>query len=238
MLFLNSSYCQKNCLQEDKPVIAAEIVNISDVPDHLLEQQAESSSIMLLPQSKKNTEPVLTAVEASARSLSAMSPSQFKKNEKSVSAVTEASEKLSSVKPLNISLIEVTLFTALIKKKSHQIFATLMRDIEKALQDKPIIDPATILPSEYHEYLDVFLKKVINTLSPHRSYDHTISIEPGKSPLFGSLIEMSQDELKILKKYLKKHLFKSFICASSSSAAASVLFVKKPEGELCLCVNY
>ncbi len=180
----------------------------------------------------------MTAVEAFARSLPAMPPSQFKKNEKSVSAVTEASGKLSPVKPLNISLIEAAPFTALIKKKSHQIFAASMRDIEKALQDKPIINPATILPSEYHEYLDVFSKKAADTLPPHRSYDHTISIEPGKSPPFGPLIGMSQDELKVLKKYLKEHLFKGFIHASSSPAAAPVLFVKKPEGELRLCVDY
>ena len=49
---------------------------------------------------------------------------------------------------------------------------------------------------------------------------------------------MSHDELQVLQKYLKDHLFKGFIRASSSSAAFSVIFVKKPEGELCLCVNY
>ena len=49
---------------------------------------------------------------------------------------------------------------------------------------------------------------------------------------------MSHDELQVLQKYLKNHLSKVFICASSSPAASSVIFVKKPEGELCLCVNY
>ena len=42
----------------------------------------------------------------------------------------------------------------------------------------------------------------------------------------------------MLQKYLKDHLSKGFICVSSSPAAFSVIFVKKPEGELCLCVNY
>ena len=49
---------------------------------------------------------------------------------------------------------------------------------------------------------------------------------------------MSHDELQVLQKYLKDHLSKGFIRASSSSAAFSVIFVKKPEGGLCLCVNY
>ena len=42
----------------------------------------------------------------------------------------------------------------------------------------------------------------------------------------------------MLQKYLKKHLFKSFIQVSLFSAAFSVIFVKKSEGNLCLCVNY
>ena len=49
---------------------------------------------------------------------------------------------------------------------------------------------------------------------------------------------MSQDELKILKKYLKEKLNKGFIRASSSSAASLVLFACKPEGGLRFCVDY
>ena len=49
---------------------------------------------------------------------------------------------------------------------------------------------------------------------------------------------MSHDELQVLQKYLKDHLSKDFIHVSSFSAAFSVIFIKKPEGELCLCVNY
>ena len=42
----------------------------------------------------------------------------------------------------------------------------------------------------------------------------------------------------MLQKYLKEHLSKGFICASSSLTASLVIFVKKSEGELHLCVNY
>ena len=49
---------------------------------------------------------------------------------------------------------------------------------------------------------------------------------------------MSQDELKVLQKYLNDHLFKGFIQVSSSSAAALILFVHKSEGGLRFCVNY
>ena len=49
---------------------------------------------------------------------------------------------------------------------------------------------------------------------------------------------MSQDELKVLWKYLNDHLFKSFIWVSFSLTAASVLFVHKSEEGLRFCVNY
>ena len=42
----------------------------------------------------------------------------------------------------------------------------------------------------------------------------------------------------MLQKYLKKHLFKSFIQVSSFSAVFSVIFIKKSESDLCLCVDY
>ncbi len=99
MLFLNSLYCQKNCLQEDKPVIAAEIVNVSDVPDHLLKQQAElspSSPVTPPPQPKRNAESVSAAAKASVRSSSATSLPQPKKNAKSVLTAVKASAKSSS----------------------------------------------------------------------------------------------------------------------------------------------
>ena len=49
---------------------------------------------------------------------------------------------------------------------------------------------------------------------------------------------MSRDKLLILRKTLTKLLDKGFIRVSSSSAAASVLFVRKPGGRLRFYVDY
>lgn len=49
---------------------------------------------------------------------------------------------------------------------------------------------------------------------------------------------MSEDELKVLKKYLDDNLAKGFIRTSSSPAASPVLFARTPGGELRLCVDY
>jgi len=49
---------------------------------------------------------------------------------------------------------------------------------------------------------------------------------------------MSQDELLVLRKVLTELLEKNFIRVSHSSAAAPVLFVRKPGGGLRFCVDY
>ncbi len=49
---------------------------------------------------------------------------------------------------------------------------------------------------------------------------------------------MSRDELLILRRTLTEFLDKGFIRVSNSSAAAPVLFVRKPGGGLRFCVDY
>ena len=49
---------------------------------------------------------------------------------------------------------------------------------------------------------------------------------------------MSQDKLKVLKKYLEKNLHKGFIKASYSLAVSPILFAHKPKGGLQFCVDY
>ena len=49
---------------------------------------------------------------------------------------------------------------------------------------------------------------------------------------------MSHDELLVLRKELTSLLDKEFIQHSKSSAAAPVLFAKKPGGGLRFCVDY
>ena len=112
-------------------------------------------------------------------------------------------------------------------------------DVAKALEDKPPPpDPKTLLPPEFHEFLDVFSRQAADTLPPHRPYDHRIDLHPGKEHGYGPLYSMSRDELKVLKKYLDDHLRKGFIRPSSSPYSSPVIFARKPSGGLRLCVDY
>ena len=89
----------------------------------------------------------------------------------------------------------------------------------------------------YHEYLNVFSKNKINELSVHNPQNHAINIGKKEFP-FGKLYNLSQTELITLRDYLKKHLKKGFIVSSITSAGAFVIFVKKKDDGLQLCVNY
>jgi len=113
-----------------------------------------------------------------------------------------------------------------------------MRDIDKALKITSFVDSVTLLLLEYHDFLDVFSRELMNTLSERRFYDHKIQLKKSKTSIFEPLYDMSQDELRILKKYLKNNLIKDFIQVSSSLAISSILFVKKSSEELRFCVNY
>jgi hypothetical protein len=113
-----------------------------------------------------------------------------------------------------------------------------LEDIQIALQTKKRPDPAVKVPSHYHELLDVFDYKAADTLPPHRDCDHEIKLKPGTTPPHGPLYNMSIEELEVLRKWLDDNLAKGFIRASSSPAAAPVLFAKKPGGGLRFCVDY
>ncbi len=113
-----------------------------------------------------------------------------------------------------------------------------MRDIDKVLKITSFVDFVTLLSFEYHDFLDVFSRELMNILSERHLYDHKIQLQKSKTSIFESLYDMSQDELRILKKYLKNNLIKDFIQVSSFFVISSILFVKKSSEELRFCVNY
>jgi RNase H-like domain found in reverse transcriptase/Reverse transcriptase (RNA-dependent DNA polymerase)/Integrase zinc binding domain/Integrase core domain/Chromo (CHRromatin Organisation MOdifier) domain/Retroviral aspartyl protease len=101
-------------------------------------------------------------------------------------------------------------------------------------------DPLSAIPEKYRSFEDLktFSKVVADTLPPHRPYDHAIELEPGTSPPFGPIYSLSATELHALREYLDENLAKGFIRPSTSPAGAPILFVKKKDGGLRLCVDY
>ncbi|MBW0573880.1 hypothetical protein O181_113595 [Austropuccinia psidii MF-1] len=94
-----------------------------------------------------------------------------------------------------------------------------------------------VVPSVYHQYLDVFSKVKAEKLPPHRACDHPIELE-GSLPPVGVIYSLSKQESDTLRAYISENFEKDFIRPSSSSTGAPVLFVKKKDGGLRLSVDY
>jgi hypothetical protein len=106
----------------------------------------------------------------------------------------------------------------------------MLKTIEGA---KPSPDDHPIL----REYKDVFLKEVPG-LPPRRDIDFSIELAPGAVSVSRTPYRMSTSELVELKLQLKEMMDKGYIRPSVSPWGTPVLFVKKKDGTLRLCIDY
>jgi len=67
------------------------------------------------------------------------------------------------------------------------------------------------IPSEYHEFANVFSKTKAETLPPHRSYDLKINLKEGAQPPVGPIYSLSTSEQEALKKFIEENLNMGFI---------------------------
>jgi hypothetical protein len=110
----------------------------------------------------------------------------------------------------------------------------------KKQNNSTVTDSKSVVLSEYHDFLDVFFKEKTDILSSHRKHDHRIKLKKNHESEheYASLYNVSEEELLLIKKYLKEHLNKDFIESSTAFYASSILFAKKSNDELRFCVNY
>jgi len=106
-------------------------------------------------------------------------------------------------------------------------------NFENALNQKVIG-----VPPLYKEYIEVFNERNCDILPPHREYDCEIRLKDNSNLFYGPIYPLTEAERDELKKYIKENLEKGFIRKSRSPAGAPVLFVKKKDGSLRLCVDY
>src|SRR5260370_28322221 len=91
---------------------------------------------------------------------------------------------------------------------------------------------------KYHGFINIFVNKEATILPPHWDQDIKIELEEGKTPPFSLINSLMPTEKIALQSYISENLAKGFIHPSISSATSHILFVKKSNGSLHLCINY
>src|SRR6266436_1144187 len=99
-------------------------------------------------------------------------------------------------------------------------------------------DPMNRILIDYHEFHEVFSGIKADTLPPHRPYNLQISLEEGAKPFHSPIYSLSPLELSALWEFLEEHTQNGFICPTKSPWGSPVLFIKKKDGSLHLCVNF
>lgn len=92
-------------------------------------------------------------------------------------------------------------------------------------------------PSWLHKFSNIFPEDLTN-LPPSRDIDHEIEIIRGSEPVSKRPYKMSLPEAIELKEQLRQLLEQGFIRPSNSPWGALVLFQKKKDGSLRLCIDY
>jgi hypothetical protein len=87
------------------------------------------------------------------------------------------------------------------------------------------------------EFQDVFPNELPG-LPPERELDFTIELKPGAEPICKTLYRMTTPKLFELQMQLKELLELGLIRPSVSPWGTPVIFVKKRDGSLRLCIDY
>ncbi|MBW0516401.1 hypothetical protein O181_056116 [Austropuccinia psidii MF-1] len=111
---------------------------------------------------------------------------------------------------------------------SHQSLLSSRDEVFKEIQD--------VGEDNSVSSLHLFIVKA-EKLPPHFACDHHIDLERSLPPA-GVIYSLSKQESDTLRAYISENGEKDFIWPSSSSTGAPVLFVKKKDGGLRLCVHY
>jgi hypothetical protein len=126
-------------------------------------------------------------------------------------------------------------FDRSMRDPTTDVYACLVSFVgESALEQAKVAH----LPPQYADYADVASEEDAKGLAEHSSNDLAIQLTPGAQPPHQPLYNLSGTELEVLRAYLSEYMARGWIRRSKSSAGAPILFVKKKDGSMRLCVDY
>ncbi len=140
--------------------------------------------------------------------------------------------KWSDIKIFAVIILKIDWLITTVENKSEEV------NLHELFHAKALEQVKIKLFSEYHDYLDVFNRAMIDQLSLHCFYDHKIELIDEEMFLRSRLYQMFNHKLQKIKKYLIKHLNKEFIFFSFASYVSLILFTEKKDESLRFCVDY
>ena len=119
--------------------------------------------------------------------------------------------------------------------RKAQIKAQSKAQVGAVLFDKAPTEVST----EYSNYSNIFSVENIAELPENTGMNgYAIKLEESKQPTFGLIYSLGLMELETLKTYIKTNLANGYIWPSKSLVGAPILFDKKSDRSLHLCVDY
>jgi hypothetical protein len=119
--------------------------------------------------------------------------------------------------------------------RGHRVSAA---ELSAAVRDTESDSLASVRDATLAAYRDVFPSALPDGLPPSREVDHRIELIPGSSPPSRPTLRLSATELAELKKQLAELEAAGFIRPSKSPFGAPILFVKKKDGTMRMCIDY
>ena len=106
------------------------------------------------------------------------------------------------------------------------------------IENKFMSNFKTIILDVLKTYNDIDSENKVYELSKHIVDDHVIELIDEKQFSHDFIYSMFKTKLKVLRAYLDKHFQNDFIRFFKSSIDVSILFIRKKNDNLRLCVNY
>ena len=94
------------------------------------------------------------------------------------------------------------------------------------------------VPAEYHDLYEAFSEESSNALPEHGISDMKIEYKEGQEPKNTGLRPMSPVELEELRNYLEENLGKGWIWRSKSPISTPIIFARKKDGSIRVCIDY
>ena len=112
------------------------------------------------------------------------------------------------------------------------------REFRRSVRCEALEVDESELSNFINDLMKAFSKIASDSLNTHDQVEHLIDLVNDKIPKSSPIYNMSQNEFAIIRKYLESAQRKKWIRFSIAQCEAFVLFVKKSDEGLRLCVNY